>query len=270
MRCTTIDAVSHTRKMLCTCVPRPSASYPRKSEGIEMARPRFERKAYLQLHDRLRLFREYEKKKLRQELDLNDGTASPATEATEDTHDASPRKKLFSEIPSLEGAHVVLDRVVDTDADALRDLIDNPLVQRYLPTYLFEKQFDDAHEAIRLLYSDLFTKKESLIMAIRVKETGELAGLAEFYGLRDHLHKVSMGYRLREHWWGHGFATEAARLMVNYLYGQTDIEIITASTMVQNEASAHVLEKADFIRTARSVEEDWGYPEPTIVDKWFC
>ena len=52
-------------------------------------------------------------------------------------------------------------------ADALQDLIDNQPVQRYLPTYLFEKQFDDAHEAIRLLYGDLFKNKESLILAIR-------------------------------------------------------------------------------------------------------
>jgi ABC-type dipeptide/oligopeptide/nickel transport system permease component len=76
--------------------------------------------------------------------------------------------------------------------------------------------------------------------------------LAEFYGLRDNLHKVSIGYRLRERWWGKGLATETARLMVRYLYGETDIEIITASTMIENEASAHVLEKADFIRTARA------------------
>ena len=180
------------------------------------------------------------------------------------------RKKLFSEVPRIEGDRIVLDRVIDADADALRDLIDNPLVQRYLPTYLFEMQFDDAHEAIRQLYGDLFQNEESLILAIRSKETGELAGLAEFYGLRDELHKISMGYRLRECWWGHGFATEAARLMVDYLYNATDIQIITASTMIENEASAHVLEKTDFIRTARAVEEDWGFPEPTIVDKWFC
>ena len=183
---------------------------------------------------------------------------------------AAMRKKLFSEVPSIEGEHIVLNRVVDTDANALKDLIDNPLVQRYEPAYLFEKQRDDVHETIRLLYGDLFKNQESLILAIRVKETGELAGLAEFYGLRDKLHKISIGYRLRECWWGHGFATEAAQLMVRYLYGETDIEIITASTMVDNKASARVLEKADFIRTARYVEEDWGFPEPTIVDKWFC
>ncbi len=155
-------------------------------------------------------------------------------------------------------------------APALRDLVCNANVQRYEPTYLFEKQFDDAGEAIAQMYGELFENQESLILAIRLKDTGELAGLAEFYGLRDALHKVSVGYRLRERWWGHGLATEAARLMVDYLYGSTDIEIITASTMVENEASAHVLEKVDFIRTARGVEEDWGFPQPSIVDKWFC
>ena len=183
---------------------------------------------------------------------------------------ASAPRKLFSEVPSIVGERVVLNRVVDADADALLDLIENSLVQRYLPVYLFEKKFDDVRDAISQLYGDLFRNKESLILAIRYKETGELAGLAEFYGLRDDLHKISVGYRLRECFWGRGLATEAARLMVGYLYGETDIEIITASTMIGNEASAHVLEKADFVRTARGVEEDWGFAEPTIVDKWFC
>ena len=88
--------------------------------------------------------------------------------------------------------------------------------------------------------------------------------------MRELLPKVSVGCRLRECWWGQGIASEATRLMVGYLYGETDIEIITATSMVDNEASAHALENADFIRTARFIEEDWGYPEPTIVDKWFC
>ena len=136
----------------------------------------------------------------------------------EELVEAPSRKKLFSEIPRVDGERIVLDRVVAADADALRDLICNAHVQRYEPTYLFEKQFDDASEAIASMYGDLFANKESLILAIRMKETGELAGLAEFYGLRDSLHKISVGYRLRECWWGYGLATEAARLMVGYLY----------------------------------------------------
>ena len=213
-------------------------------------------------------FQTYEEKKQREALRAA-GEGAPSCDGGE----AEPglrRKKLFGEIPDIEGERIALGRVVDADADDLRDLIENPRVQRYLPTYLFEKQFDDAHEAIRQLYGGLFENKGSIILAIRMKDTGELAGLAEFYGLRDRLHKISMGYRLRERWWGHGLATEAACLMVGYLYGETDIEIITASVAVENKASAHMLEKCDFIRTVHYIEEDWGYLNPTIVDKWFC
>lgn len=178
-------------------------------------------------------------------------------------------KKLFSEIPRIESEWIVLDRIVDADADALQELMDNAAVYRFEPTYLFEKQFEDAHEVIRQLYGDLYVNKQSLILAIRMKENGELAGLAEYYGLRDDAHKISVGYRLLERFWGRGIATETLALMVGYLYGETDIELITASTMVDNVASARVLEKGGFIRTAHNVEEDWGYPEPTLVDKWF-
>ena len=195
----------------------------------------------------------------------------PASEA--DVAEAPNRrggKKLFDEIPCIESDRIVLDRVVVSDADALQDLTSDPLVQRWLPAYLFERRYDDPIEAIHLLYGELFQNKESLILAIRMRETREFVGLAEFYGLRDSLHKASIGCRLRRCWWGQGIATEATRLMVGYLYAQTDVEITTANTMVDNAASARVLQKADFIRTARYVEEDWGYPEPTVVDKWVC
>lgn len=179
-------------------------------------------------------------------------------------------KKLFDEVPRVDGDRVVLDRVVDGDALRLQELANNDSAYRYEPTFLFERQHEDAHETISLLYGDLFTQKESLILAIRMKETGCFLGLAEFYGLRDELHKVSIGYRLLQRYWGHGFATEAATLMVDYLYGSTDIELITASTMVGNVASSRVLEKSGFICASHDSQEDWGYPEPTAVDKWFC
>ena len=38
--------------------------------------------------------------------------------------------------------------------------------------------------------------------------------------------------------------------------------------MVENRASARVLEKNGFTLVARAVDEDWGYPAPTPADKW--
>lgn len=77
-----------------------------------------------------------------------------------------------------------------------------------------------------------------------------------------------MGYRLLERCWGRGIAGETLSMMIDYLYQQTDIEIITASTMVENRASANVLLKNGFQLVVHAVGEDWGYPSPTITDKW--
>ena len=177
-------------------------------------------------------------------------------------------KELFDEIPHLEGARIELGRITESDADAVQELVGNSAVYRYLPTFLLEQQQSDVRETIRLIYGEPFTARQSLILGIRKKDEGELCGFAEFYGLRDDAHKVSIGYRLRERCWGQGIATEAVALMVEYLFTQTDIDTITASVMIENTASARVLEKNGFACTARSVKEDWGFSQPAIVDKW--
>lgn len=178
------------------------------------------------------------------------------------------KKKLFDEIPHLGSARIELGKISAADADAIREMTANPSVYRYLPTFLFEKQCADADEMIRLVYEEPFTAKQSLILAIRTKADGALCGFAEFYGLRDDAHKVSIGYRLLERYWGRGIASETVALMVDYLFTQTDIELVTASVMIENAASSRVLEKNGFTCSARSVEEDWGFAHPAIVDKW--
>ena len=188
------------------------------------------------------------------------------------------KKKLFDGIPRIEGERLVIDALTEADAPALQELMDNSKAYRFEPSFLFERRFDDARTAIAEVYGPLFANKESLILAIRTKvaldldardPVGEMCGLAEFYGLRDDAHKISVGARFLERYWGYGLATEATRMLVDYLFNETDIELITASTSVGNSASAHVLEKVGFIRTARGVEEDWGFDEPMLVDKWF-
>ena len=163
----------------------------------------------------------------------------------------------------------MLGMVVDTDDEAVIALREDEKVQEMLPAFLFENQGDDVEQIIRDMYDDLFEQKKSLILAIRMKETGELAGLVELYGLRDSLHKIGIGYRLRESFQDKGLASETLRLMVGYLYGQTDIEIITANVRSDDIRSARAFKEADFVRTARYVESDWGYDKPAFVDKWF-
>lgn len=173
-------------------------------------------------------------------------------------------KKLFSEIPYIEGDRVVLRQITQDDVLAMRELADNDAVYRYLPTFLFEKKYDSMEYVIDHLYDECF--RESIILGIYMN--GEFCGIAEMYGFRDEIHKISIGYRLLERFWGQGIASEALGLMIDYLYNETDIEIITASTMIENQASARVLEKNDFDLVVHAVPEEWGFEEPTIADKW--
>ena len=177
--------------------------------------------------------------------------------------------KLFDEIPRLENENIMIRQLVNADIPALDKMKAEDRVYKFLPTFLFEKQYTDTAEMISDLYGEYFSSKESLILAIEDKRSRGFCGLAEFYGFKDSLHKVCIGYRLMAECWGKGTATMTVGLMTDYLFTQTDIEIITASTMIENHASARVLEKNGFICTAHSIPEDWGYPEPTIADKWF-
>ena len=174
------------------------------------------------------------------------------------------KKKLFSEIPYLKGKRLTLKRLTRADRSALQELVDSPRVYRYLPTFLFEQKYPDIEYVINHLYDECW--KESIILGVFMED--EFCGLAEMYGYRDPIHKISVGYRLLERYWGKGIAKEALGMMIDYLYDETDIEIITASTMVENQASANVLKKNGFQMVVHAVDEDWGYDKPTVSDKW--
>ena len=173
-------------------------------------------------------------------------------------------KKLFEEIPYIQGERLTIRKVTEEDAEGLQELVDSPAVYRWLPTFLFEKKYSDVHEVIRRLYDECL--QESMILAVCCGEC--FCGLIELYGCREEIHKISTGYRLLERCWGKGIASEALATMVDWLYRETDTDIITASTMVENQASARVLIKNGFTLVVHAAEEDWGYDAPTIADKW--
>ncbi|MBP5155470.1 MAG: GNAT family N-acetyltransferase [Clostridia bacterium] len=173
------------------------------------------------------------------------------------------RKKPFSEIPVIKTGRLTLRGLAEGDAKSLRELTEDAEVYRFLPTFLFEKKYADADEVIKKLYTECIG--ESLILGVFDKDG--FCGLAELYGFRDAIHKISVGYRFVKRCWGRGYASEALGGLLEYLYGETDAEIITASTMTENAASARVLAKNGFTAVARA-DEDWGYPEPTLTDKW--
>ncbi|MBR4224963.1 MAG: GNAT family N-acetyltransferase [Oscillospiraceae bacterium] len=164
----------------------------------------------------------------------------------------------------IEGGRITIARITQADRRGLRELVENDRIYRTAPTFLFERRYD-IDTVIDRLYTEA-VDEGSLILGVY---TDTFCGIAEMYGYNERMHKISIGCRLCERAWGSGIATEVGKMMIDHIYGNTDIEIITASSMVENKGATRSLTKSGFILTASGVEEDWGYPTPTLVNKWF-
>jgi RimJ/RimL family protein N-acetyltransferase len=57
---------------------------------------------------------------------------------------------------------------------------------------------------------------------------------------------AELGYWIGVPFWGCGYATEAARGLIDHAFGDLGYEVLTASTRVSNPASRRVLEKCGF------------------------
>ena len=176
---------------------------------------------------------------------------------------------LFDEMPRIEGPRLLLREMSDADAPALDELARSEAVYRFLPTFLYEQRYDDKHLAIARMREECFDTRESILLAIcPIDEPGRMIGIAEVYAFEERKPKASIGYRMHEHWWGKGFATEAAGMLKRYLMDATDVRTITGHVMADNTASARVLEKCGFVLMYPNCWEDWGRGEPVCVDKW--
>ena len=173
-------------------------------------------------------------------------------------------KELFPEPPVLTGGRLCLRPLASADAESLKKLTGQEEVYRYLPTFLFEKRYAEAADAISRLYDEGLN--DSLILGVFRGDV--FCGLAEVYGYRAPIRKASVGYRLLRGEWGKGIASEALGMITGELLTARGIEIITASTMPENRASARVLMKNGFVLVDHAVDEDWGYAGPTPADKW--
>jgi RimJ/RimL family protein N-acetyltransferase len=81
----------------------------------------------------------------------------------------------------------------------------------------------------------------------------------------DHL-SAALGYCLDRPAWGQGFATEAARALLQWAFAALDLNRVQAETDTRNLASARVLEKLGFVREG-TLREDCVV-DGEVSDSW--
>lgn len=88
------------------------------------------------------------------------------------------------------------------------------------------------------------------VFLVRRRDTGALVGSIGLKPRGDDT--AELGYWLAHAQWRHGFATEAARALVDQAFSGLGLARLTAAVAVENRASLRVLQKVGFTETGRS------------------
>ena len=94
------------------------------------------------------------------------------------------------------------------------------------------------------------------LFAIRLKETGRLIGIVTFFDEKDG--SCEIGYGIGSGYWNRGYATEAVRRFLEYLFREKGLHTVCASFFTGNDASRRVMEKCG-MRCSHFVEKELIY-----------
>ncbi|HXH22493.1 MAG TPA: GNAT family protein [Dehalococcoidia bacterium] len=101
-------------------------------------------------------------------------------------------------------------------------------------------------------------------LAIILKEQQRLIGNAGVrirrlvdFGSPEASFEADIGYELDPAYWGRGYATEAARRLVEFAFRDLGVHRLWAYVLVENEPSWRVLERLGFRREGHLRENEW-------------
>jgi RimJ/RimL family protein N-acetyltransferase len=147
--------------------------------------------------------------------------------------------------PRLETERLVLRPWnIDADLDVYAAICADPEVMRYIGDGATRTRADCAVQLAS--FERAWAERGFGLFALELTSTGELigfVGLAVPEFLPEIMPAVEIGWRLSRANWGHGYATEAARVVLAFGFDDVDLERVVSVHAVGNEPSANVMRK---------------------------
>jgi len=163
----------------------------------------------------------------------------------------------------LAGERVVLRRFQPGDVTEFVAYRSSPAVARYQSWDAPYPREEGERFAQAIAQDHPDTAGEWFQFAVALRATGQLIGDCAAMPLADDPRQCEIGFTLAERYQGHGYATEAARLLVGYLFTARGKHRIAASCDARNAASAAVLERLGMRREGHLRESTWAKGEWT-------
>ncbi len=179
--------------------------------------------------------------------------ASPDGERTEDNGLLEPLAPPDTFVP-LATERLILRPFVAEDAEALHRLVNDWEISRNLATVPFPYPRELADDWIQSTRRFL-AEGRAYDLAITGRE-GEHEIMVGAVGLRlkRDARRGQLGYWVGRRFWGHGVATEAAGRLVRWALANLDLDVVDASVITDNPASASVLRRIGFRHVGEGTE----------------
>lgn len=116
---------------------------------------------------------------------------------------------------------------------------------------------------------------DGMQIAVELAATGELVGDLYVGPYGDDARQRMLGYTLVRRHQGYGYATEAARALLNYLFGSLAVHRVVATVDTRNGPSVALLERLGMRREAHHIQAYWDhgtwadeYVYAILSDEW--
>ncbi|HIY27455.1 MAG TPA: GNAT family N-acetyltransferase [Firmicutes bacterium] len=159
--------------------------------------------------------------------------------------------------PPLTTPRLLLRRFTPDDTPAMWELLQDEEVNTFLPWFPV-KTLEEARQHLQERYLSQYSRAQSYHYAVCLRETGQLIGYANVSDTEAR----DLGYGFRKEFWHQGFATEAARAILEQLR-RDGVPYITATHDVNNPHSGAVMRKLG-MQYQYSYREQWQ-PKDILV-----
>lgn len=144
----------------------------------------------------------------------------------------------------------------ESDWQAILAYQSDPLYLRYNPWSHRTEQ--DAHQFVqRFIFWSKEQPRKKFQFAIELKSERRLIGNCGIRTSNIHSWEADIGYELDHHYWGKGYATEAARALLAFGFEELHLHRIWAHCVLENTGSAHVLEKIGMVGEGHLRDSEW-------------
>lgn len=149
--------------------------------------------------------------------------------------------EFFSNLPTLETERIRLRRLSKEDANDIFEYAKNENTAQFLPWYSHRVKQDSVKFVDSVLEN--YSKGYVAPWGVELKKNNKIIGTAGFTNVNVVNNSAEFGFVISEGYRNKGFATEAAKIVLEYGFTELDIHRIEAHCDERNEASSRVLTK---------------------------